>query len=322
MRLEVDPNVIEKIKELFAQLQPENAVQGYTGIYYGDGYASYPMVFFDKYLNEVKMKFEGWDSPQMKTQSALTEVLCKVREKRDILDKDQKDYWNLSIFCIEDNDVKEIISVYRPELDEMESGDRQSMAHELFLKFKKGKTESERNYFKDFDFQSFWDNSEYAKEKYICEPFTEEVLYEIQHELGYKLPDSYIRFMSFQNGGIPICTIFRTSEPTSSADDYFVISGIHGIGREKEYSLCGDLGSQFMIDEWEYPEIGVYISDCPSAGHELVALDYRKNGPNGEPEVVHVYDDHEITFLANNFEEFVYGLMTEEEIKEPTCQST
>jgi hypothetical protein len=71
-----------------------------------------------------------------------------------------------------------------------------------------------------------------------------------------------------------------------------------------------------MIDEWEYPEIGIYISDCPSAGHELVALDYRKNGPNGEPEVVHVYDDHKITYLADNFEEFINGLMTEEQFKE------
>lgn len=316
MRLDVDPNVIKKIKKLFTQLKPENAVQGYTGIYYGDGYATYPMVFFDKDLKEVKMKFEGWDSPQMKTQSALTEVLSKVREQRDILDKNQKDYWNLSIFCIEDNDVKEIISVFRPELDEMESCDRQSLAYELFMEFKKGKTGSERNYFADFDFHSFWDNSEYAKEKYICEPFTDEILREIESELGYKLPDSYIRFMSFQNGGIPIRTIFRTTEPTSWADDHIAISGIHGIGREKEYSLCGDLGSQFMIDEWEYPEIGIYISDCPSAGHDLVALDYRKNGPNGEPEVIHVDDDYKITYLANNFEEFISGLMTEEEIEE------
>jgi hypothetical protein len=95
------------------------------------------MVFFDKDLKEIKMKFEGWDSPQMKKQSALTEVLSGLLEKRDILDKDQKDYWNLSIFCVEDNDVKEIISVYSPELDEIESDDGRSLAKDLYLKFKK-----------------------------------------------------------------------------------------------------------------------------------------------------------------------------------------
>ncbi|MCU7854045.1 MAG: hypothetical protein KZQ80_17755 [Candidatus Thiodiazotropha sp. (ex Monitilora ramsayi)] len=137
MGLDVEPNILEKIKRLFVQLLPENAVQGYTGIYYGDGYATYPMVFFDKDLKEIKMKFEGWDSPQMKTQSALTGVLSGLREKRDSLDKDQEDYWNLSIFCIEDNETKEIISVYRPELDEVESDEGQSLANDLFLKFKK-----------------------------------------------------------------------------------------------------------------------------------------------------------------------------------------
>jgi hypothetical protein len=136
MGFDVEPNILDKIKKLFVQLLPGNAVQGYAGIYYGDGYATYPMVFFDKDLNEIKMKFEGWDSPQMKTQSVLTEVLSGLREKRDILDKDHKDYWNLSIFCIEDKEIKDIISVYRPELDEVESDDGKSLAYELFLKFK------------------------------------------------------------------------------------------------------------------------------------------------------------------------------------------
>ena len=51
------------------------------------------------------------------------------------------------------------------------------------------------------------------------------------------------------------------------------ITGIFGIGREKSCSLCGELGSQFMIDEWEYPAIGVAICDCPSAGHDMIFLE-------------------------------------------------
>ncbi len=45
--------------------------------------------------------------------------------------------------------------------------------------------------------------------------------------------------------------------------------------------MTGHFGSQFMIDEWEYPPIGVYFAVTPSAGNEMVALDYRLCGPDG-----------------------------------------
>ena len=79
------------------------------------------------------------------------------------------------------------------------------------------------------------------------------------------------------------------------------------------YSLCGTLGSRFMIEEWGYPDIGVAICDCPSAGHDMVFLDYRECGPQGEPKVVHIDQeaDYEITPLADTFEAFVRGLVDE-----------
>ncbi|MNJ48745.1 hypothetical protein D3C77_439480 [compost metagenome] len=88
-----------------------------------------------------------------------------------------------------------------------------------------------------------------------------------------------------------------------------------GIGRDKQYAICGDLGSQFMIEDWGYPDIGVVICDCPSAGHDVVMLDYRHCGKDGEPEVIHVDQeaDYEITFLAPDFESFIAGLVNDEE---------
>lgn len=43
----------------------------------------------------------------------------------------------------------------------------------------------------------------------------------------------------------------------------------------------------------------------------LIMLDYRKNGNQGEPEVVHVdqESDYRITLLAENFETFIKGLV-------------
>lgn len=169
--------------------------------------------------------------------------------------------------------------------------------------------------FSDMSLVDFWDDSEYAREAYQSEPPTDELIASIKKELGYKLPSSYIALMKQHNGGVPKNTCFPTEDPTSWAEDHIAISGILGIGREKSYSLCGDLGSPFMIEDWRYPDIGVVICDCPSAGHDVVMLDYRACGRDGEPEVIHVdqEDDYEITFLADNFEAFIRGLVSEEE---------
>ena len=150
--------------------------------------------------------------------------------------------------------------------------------------------------------------------EYVNDPPSDELIKSIEEELGYKLPASYIWLMKQHNGGIPKNTCFPSDEPTSWAEDHIAITGIMGIGKEKAYSLCGSLGSQFMIDEWEYPPIGVAICDCPSAGHDMIFLDYRECGPQGEPKVVHVdqENDYKITLLADSFEEFICGLEEED----------
>ncbi len=164
--------------------------------------------------------------------------------------------------------------------------------------------------FEGFDLTNFWDDNWYALKEYVSDPPSDELIASVEEELGYKLPAAYIWLMKQHNGGIPVNTCYPCDEPTSWADDHVAITGIFGIGREKSCSLCGELGSQFMIDEWEYPAIGVAICDCPSAGHDMIFLDYRACGPQGEPAVVHVdqENDYKITHLADSFEEFVRGL--------------
>ena len=167
--------------------------------------------------------------------------------------------------------------------------------------------------FEGFDLTNFWDDNWYALKEYVSDPPSDELIASVEEELGYKLPAAYIWLMKQHNGGIPVNTCYPCDEPTCWADDHVAITGIFGIGREKSCSLCGELGSQFMIDEWEYPAIGVAICDCPSAGHDMIFLDYRACGPQGEPAVVHVdqENDYKITHLADSFEEFVRGLKHE-----------
>ncbi len=95
------------------------------------------------------------------------------------------------------------------------------------------------------------------------------------------------------------------------------ISGFLGIGEGEHdwYTLCGTFGSTFMIQGWNYPDIGVAVCNTPSAGHDMIFLDYRACGPQGEPSVVLIdqEDDFAITLIADSFEEFVRGLRTEED---------
>ena len=164
--------------------------------------------------------------------------------------------------------------------------------------------------FEGFDLTNFWDDNWYALKEYVSDPPSDELIASVEEELGYKLPAAYIWLMKQHNGGIPVNTCYPCDEPTCWAEDHVAITGMFGIGREKSCSLCGKLGSQFMIDEWAYPAIGVAICDCPSAGHDMIFLDYRACGPQGEPAVVHVdqENDYKITHLADSFEEFVRGL--------------
>jgi len=167
--------------------------------------------------------------------------------------------------------------------------------------------------FHDFDLTSFWEDSDYARKSYVESAPSSKLIASIEKELGVRLPASYLELMNVQNGGIPRDCCFPTKVPTSWALDHVAITGIFGVGRKKTYSLCGSLGSKFMQEEWGYPAIGICICDCPSAGHDMIMLDYRKCGNQGEPEVVHVdqESDFHITFLARSFEAFIRGLVNE-----------
>ena len=67
----------------------------------------------------------------------------------------------------------------------------------------------------------------------------------------------------------------QTLQRGASICGVIAITGIDSIGGDKSCSLLGGFGSQFWVKEWGYPPIGVYFADCPSAGHDMLCLDYR-----------------------------------------------
>lgn len=168
--------------------------------------------------------------------------------------------------------------------------------------------------FEGFDLSDFWKDSDYARLEYIDEPLTQETVAAVEKSLGYRLPAAYIALAKRQNGGIPKKLNHRTHTHTSWAEDHVAISGIYAIGSTALSSLLGPSGSAFWCEEWDYPPIGIYFADCPSAGHDMLCLDYRACGPTGEPSVVHVDQefDYAITPVADSFEAFIRGLEPDE----------
>lgn len=166
--------------------------------------------------------------------------------------------------------------------------------------------------FEKVDLSDFWDDSEYAVEEYVSEPPSDELIREVEEELGYRLPESYLYFMKKHNGGMPK----KTYCPMTDGSFPVCIEGFYGIGREKPNTLCGEMGTAFWLEEWEYPAIGVVICDTISAGHDMIFLDYSGCGPDGEPCVVDV--DQELAYrkkrLADTFEQFIEKLSTAEEL--------
>ncbi len=171
-------------------------------------------------------------------------------------------------------------------------------------------------YFTDIDLNDFWNEDNSVSEKSFSEPLTDSLVSEVEKELGYTLPQSYIELMKLHNGGCPVNTCYPMTEATSWAEDHITITGIMGIGFDNEYSLCGEYGSTYLMEEWEYPDIGIIICLTPTSGHTFVMLDYSKCGAAGEPQVVFVEEekDYKITLIADNFETFIKGLVSDVEL--------
>ncbi|MCL2652734.1 MAG: SMI1/KNR4 family protein [Propionibacteriaceae bacterium] len=167
-------------------------------------------------------------------------------------------------------------------------------------------TERMTGFFDGMDFTGFWNDHPYYAKNYTEPAPSDELIADIEAELGFRLPVARIR-----NGGGVARDAFPMTVPTNWADDHVRVTGIYAIGRTRMWSLLGDLGSTFHRDEWGYPSWGVSFASTPTAGHEQFMLDYRDCGAQGEPSVVYVDQeaDYKVTPVAPDFASFIRGLV-------------
>ena len=132
--------------------------------------------------------------------------------------------------------------------------------------------------------------------------------------LNVKLPDSYIKLMLEQNGGVPIHQSFPCEISNSWADDHVPVHGIYGIGEE------GILQSQYLIEEWVLPNAVVLFS---GDGHSWLAMDYRQT--KNDPPIIWIDKEQDIIIdIANDFSSFIEGLYTasHEEVEIENIETT
>ena len=158
--------------------------------------------------------------------------------------------------------------------------------------------------------KNLWNNDRYSLKEHVGKTPTDEDFEKVEKELGYRLPESYKTLMRIQNGGELKKNNFEGPFKRNWTSGSFDIEYISGVDSSKRYSLCGEFGSKFWIEEWKYPNIGIAICGTSSGGHDMIFLDYSDCGSEGEPCVVHIDQEggYEITYLADNFKDFVDGL--------------
>lgn len=140
-------------------------------------------------------------------------------------------------------------------------------------------------------------------------PATEGQITQAEHTLGFALPSAYKELLRRHNGGQLDRTCFRTTARNSWASDHIAVQELFGVGTAT--GLDGELGSRYLILEWDYPDVGLVLFATPSAGHDTVMLDYRCCGAEGEPSVVYVDEVRNAVPMAATFASFVAALEPE-----------
>ncbi|MDC7122388.1 SMI1/KNR4 family protein [Cellulomonas fimi] len=173
-----------------------------------------------------------------------------------------------------------------------------------------------RGHWQGLDLGALWTDSEYFRENYTEPVPSEALVREVEAELGVRLPDAWVELAQVHNGGALARNGYLVDERLGRADDLVEVDALYAIGRTAPHSLLGTFSTRFWCEEWGYPDLGVVIADTPSAGHDLLMLDYRACGPWGEPAVVHVDQeaDYRILPVAPDFATFIRGLVDVQDV--------
>jgi hypothetical protein len=150
----------------------------------------------------------------------------------------------------------------------------------------------------------FFDASTY----YTGPPLTDALAAAAERLLGYTLPASYVRLLRVKNGGVPQRQCYPTAG-THWSDNHVRVVTLFGVGGQWGIDSA-EFGSQRLIEQGGFPQLGIIIGWTPTAGHDAIMLDYSVCGPQGEPRISHVdAESGDCMVLAASFADFVAALV-------------
>lgn len=154
------------------------------------------------------------------------------------------------------------------------------------------------------DLNDFWDSDNY----YDHPVLTEYMIDEAERLLGVKLPISLIALLRVKNGGYTNSFAYPMNAKTSWSDNHIPLDELYGIVPKDIGSPMSILLTLDMTEEWGLPNNQVLLS---GDGHWFITLDYRESS---NPSVRWIDTEmNEDIHIADSFEEFIEGLVSEEE---------
>ena len=142
-------------------------------------------------------------------------------------------------------------------------------------------------------------------------PLTDGMIEQAERMLKVRLPKSFIELLKIQNGGYTHCFAYPMKQATSWAEDHIPVDELFGIVPDDLDADHNILETVYMTEEWGLPEKQVLL--CGD-GHWWITLDYRNSD---EPTVRWIdVECNEDIHVANTFEDFFNGLVSEEHFSE------
>jgi hypothetical protein len=157
------------------------------------------------------------------------------------------------------------------------------------------------------DSTNFWDINYYNNP-----PLTDNIVIEAEEVLNVKLPILFINLLKIQNGGYTKGFAFPMKQKTTWSENHVPLNELFGIVFDKSIESGHNiLDSNYLTQEWGLPEKQIVIN---GDGHWWITLDYRV-GDNPIVKWIDVECEEEL-LIANNFDDFINGLVSDEEFAE------